>query len=76
MTATNVHGVTARLYALRWFAVLAVAPPLVALLAMPRPPALLLGGMWVALVATVGLAATSRRPEPPRSWGERGRLHG
>jgi hypothetical protein len=68
--------VSSRLHALRWFAVAAAVPPLVFLVAMPRYAALLLALMWVVLVGTVGLAATSRRPEPPRTWGDRGRLHG
>jgi hypothetical protein len=68
--------VSSRLHALRWFAVAALVPPLVFLVAMPRNAALLLALMWVVLIGTVGLAATSRRPERPSTYHPRGRLHG
>jgi hypothetical protein len=73
-----VHGVTpsTRARDLRPWLVVALLPPLLALLVMPTRVALLLGAMWAVLLLTVGLAATSRREEPPSTHDPRGRLHG
>ncbi len=70
------NRVTARLRALRLYLVLAAVPAAVAFLVGGPYLGGLLAVMWVAIVLTVGMAATSTRQQAPNTWNPRGRLHG
>jgi hypothetical protein len=67
---------SSRLRALRPFLAVAFVPVALAFLVMGDRVAALLGTMWIVLVMTIGMAATSTRPEKPNTWDARGRLHG
>jgi ABC-type transport system involved in cytochrome c biogenesis permease component len=71
-----VTTVNSRLRALRVYLAVAVVPAALAFVVMDVRPAALLAVMWVLLIGTAGLAATTQRPESPRTWGDKGRLHG
>jgi hypothetical protein len=65
-----------RLRALRPYLAVAAVPAVLALLLMGLHLGGLLALMWTVLVLTVGMAATSQRPERPNTYDPRGRLHG
>jgi len=71
-----VSGVSSRSRALRPYLAVALVPALLALLVGGPRLGGMLAVMWSVLVLTVGLAATSRRPERPNAYHPRGRLHG
>lgn len=68
--------VTARLRALRPWLWGALVPTVLSLLLLGAPLGGLLAAMWVVLVLTIGVAATSTREEQPNTFDPRGRLHG
>lgn len=64
-----------RARALRPYAIVALVPALFLLWRAGLVLGALLAAMWVIVVATIGIAATSPRPQQPNTDDPRGRLY-
>jgi hypothetical protein len=65
-----------RLRSLRPYLLAIAIPSALAPLVLSRELAVLLIAMWVVLLGTAGLAATSQGPQRTSAWNPRGRLLG